>query len=139
MKRFLLLALALAGVSTAHADVYCRFDPAASPSSFLRVDTRHATAYTLTGWPVVRTPFREVIVEKTANGFKVKIAGDVVLVQAAYTGSATLWFDQNEATYPFEAYWNPKIPGGPTREQKRGVCWTDKLQKTSRNPEHPVN
>jgi hypothetical protein len=133
MKKYILLVLAMVGVTSAHADIYCRWDPTASPSSFIRVHPRTKTAYSITGWPQKKTSYREVVVQRTKTGFNILVFGDVPLIQANYTGAGTTWYDQNEVTYPFEAYWNPKVQGGPTRQAIRGVCWTDKLQKTGRN------
>jgi hypothetical protein len=137
MKSLLLVILALAAVSTAHADLYCRWDPTAAPSSFIRVFTKRGTAMSITGWPQKTTMYRDVVVQKRrGGGFTIVVFGDVPLVQAA-SGSGTLWYDQNEVTYPFAAYWNPKVPGGPTRQSTSGVCWTDHVQKTRRSSEGP--
>lgn len=133
MGKFMsLVLLGLFGFG-ASADIHCRFDPNGAPSSYVRINVKRKAAFTLTGWPVKRTNYREVFVQETQGGFNVTVFGDVLFLKAKYTNAATLWFDQNEVTYPFEAYWNPKVPGGPTRQALRGVCWTDKLQKTERN------
>lgn len=114
----------------AQADVYCRFDPTAVPISFVEVDVKNNIGYTLTGWPEKRTDHKEMIVQDRVNGFDITFFGDVPLISANYSPAATLSFEQNEFRYPFEAYWNPSVPGGPSREARRGVCWTDRLQKT---------
>ncbi|NJL24764.1 MAG: hypothetical protein HC902_06080 [Calothrix sp. SM1_5_4] len=94
---------------------------------------------TLTGWPGQWRTYKGV---EALPGFGrfgrrgialVGFGGDVVMVSLRYTNNAKIWYER-EATYPYEAYWEDlRIPGAPTRQSKRGVCWTDSMPKVVEN------
>lgn len=109
------------------ADIHCRFDPNAAPSTYVRVSPKRKTGIIKVGAQKAQ-PLREVVVQQSAGAQVIRVFGDVILIQARFTGSAKLWFDRNEMCYPYEAHFNPRFPGGPTRQAFQGVCWTDKMQ-----------
>jgi hypothetical protein len=120
--------------------VFCQFQKAGEPVSFLTWDKAARTLETITGENSLKTTYKDVEVYQGLppfknKGFTLVVFGDVPALHLKYTGKATT-FDKPCIYNSYESYMG-NIPGkldaNPWQQISnreygtKGVCWTDKL------------